>query len=454
MPAKRLFLILLLLVTPALTQTPRLRMAVVLTRHGVRSPLSDSISSPYAKESWPSLSDWHVPCPGDLTPRGEELVKQMGSFYHAYYADKGILPPINRCTSSQVYIWSDNEERTLGTANALAAGMSKGVSNCLIAVNSLKYTRPSAPNQCKTSNPTDYFFHPLSDPVLNARVNPMELSIAEAKINQEMPQLLNTYHESLQMMQNTLLCCQPTECNGHKPCTLFNLKHEAKVLGQSLKWEGMFSVSSTAAENFLLEYGNGMPCDLHGSGWGRVAYKSPDCESGQSFRKMEELHTLYFDKTKHDGYMAQIQGSNLANQILQRLQGKTGSAPFVIYSGHDTDVASVAGLLHLKWSLPDLPDNDTPPAGALIFELWGGVTPETQSVRLYYVHQTLTQLRTLEPLSLQDQPNIVELPLQGCTHQPCPFKQFMTIMNRAILKNFTTAGPSGAIGQQKSMRAK
>ena len=34
MPAKRLFLILLLLVTPALSQTPQLRMAIVLTRHG------------------------------------------------------------------------------------------------------------------------------------------------------------------------------------------------------------------------------------------------------------------------------------------------------------------------------------------------------------------------------------------------------------------------------------
>jgi 4-phytase / acid phosphatase len=449
--ARLLFPILLLLVTPGLTQTPRLRMAVVLTRHGVRSPLSDSISSPYTKKSWPSLSDWHVKCPGDLTPRGEELVMQMGSFYHAYYADKGILPPLNRCPSSQVYIWSDNVERTLGTAKALAAGMSKGVSNCPIAVKSLKYTRPSAPNQCTTSNPTDFFFHPLSDPVLKARIDPVQVAAAAENINKEVPQLLITYHPSLQMMQNTLRCCDVKICNGSQPCTLFNLDDQAKACCTSLTWDGMFSVSSTAAENFLLEYGNGMPCAL--SGWGLVTYNSLDCNGGQSFRQMEELHTLYFDKMKHDGYMAQIQGSNLANQILERLQ-QTGSAPFVIYSGHDTDVASVAGLLHLNWTLPDLPDNDTPPAGALIFELWGGVTPETQSVRLYYVHQMLTQLRTLEPLSLQHQPNIVELPLQGCTKQPCPFKQFITIMSGAILKDFTTAGPSGALVKRKSARAK
>ena len=457
MSAKRSFLILLLLITPALvtpaqSQTPQLRMVVVLTRHGVRSPLSDSTTSPYASQPWPSLNDWHVACPGDLTPRGTELVQQMGIFYHAYYFDKGLLPPVNQCPASKVYIWSDNEERTLGTARALADGMSKGISGCRMPVNSLPYTPAphSGPNQCKTSNPNDYFFHPLASPVRTGPIDPTKVTDAANKINQELPQLRTTYQPALQAMQNTLKCCDPTECKGAKPCTLFNLNDQAKASGGKLSWSGMFSESSTAAENFLLEYGNGMPCNL--DGWGLVTYNSPDCDGGQSFGTMEELHTLYFDKTKHDGYMAQIQGSNLANQILQRLQ-QAGPAPFVIYSGHDTDVSSVSGLLHLKWSLPDLPENDTPPAGALIFELWGGATPETQSVRLYYVHQKLKQLRTLAHLSLQNPPNMVELPLRGCA-QPCPFTQFQTIMNCAILKNFTTAGPSGVLVKRKAAKAK
>jgi 4-phytase / acid phosphatase len=458
MSTKHLLLIFLLLVTPALSQTPELRMVVVLTRHGVRSPLSASTSSPYQSQQWPSLAEWHVACPGDLTPRGTELVKQMGIFYRAYYADKGLLPPVNQCASNKVYIWSDNVERTLGTANALKDGMSQGATNCLIAVNSLPYAGPSG--QCKVNNLTDYFFHPLSDSALKKNIDPQQVETIVKNINQEVPQLRNTYQPSLQMMQSTL-CNGPTDivCSS-----VLNLpdqadckdkdKNKTKSKGTtsctSLNWDGMFSVSSTAAENFLLEYGNGMPCNM--AGWGLVAYSSPDCNGGQSFRQMEELHTLYFDKTKHDGYMAQIQGSNLANQILQRLQ-QSGPAPFVIYSGHDTDVASVSGLLHLNWSLPDLPDNDTPPAGALIFELRGGATPETRSVRLYYVHQTLTQLRNLEPLSLKNPPNMVELKLPGCA-QPCPFTQFQTIMNGAILTNFTTQGPSGVLVKRKSRKTK
>jgi 4-phytase / acid phosphatase len=436
-----------LLVTPALSQTSQLRMVVVLTRHGVRSPLSHATTSPDQKQPWHSLDQWHVTCPGDLTPRGTELVQQMGSFYHEYYADKGLLPADGQCPASKAYIWADNEERTLGTAHALAAGMSKGIAGCVIPVNSLAYTPApqSGRDKCAVNkkDPTDYFFHPLSYPPFlrtpNGPIDTDKVKDVAKQINQEVPHMLITYHPPLLMLQNTL-CGGPSAvaCSS-----VLGLPTEAKADGTSLKWTGMFSVSSTATENFLLEYGNGMPCNL--DGWGLVTYNSPDCDGGQSFRQMQELHTLYFDWTHHDGYMGQIQGSNLANQILLKLeQGASGAKgrPFVIYSGHDTDVASVAGLLQLDWTLTDLPRNDTPPAGALIFELWGGTTADTQAVRMYYVHQTLTQMRKLEDLTLENPPSMVELQLPRCA-KPCPFGQFQKIANAAILPGLTTTGPSG-----------
>ena len=255
MAAKRFVLILLLVIpvlitpvltTPALSQTPQLRMVVVLTRHGVRSPLSDSTASPYASQPWPSLSDWQVACPGDLTPRGTKLVQQMGIFYHAYYANKGLLPPVNQCPSSKVYIWSDNEERTLHTANALVAGMSQGISGCMMTVNNLPYTRPphSGPNQCKANNPNDYFFHPLAKPTRTGPIDAGKVTDAANKINQEVPQLLTTYQPALQAMQNTLRCCDPKVCNGSKPCTLFNLNSQASNGDTKVSWKGMFSESS------------------------------------------------------------------------------------------------------------------------------------------------------------------------------------------------------------------
>src|SRR5258708_929322 len=293
---KRLCVIVLLLVTPVLSQTAQLRMVVVLTRHGVRSPLSATTTNLYGKEPWPSLSQWQVACPGDLTPRGTKLVQQMGIFYHAYYAEKGLLPPVGQCPGNKVFIWSDNVERTLGTANALVAGMSQGISGCMMAVNHLPYTPAphTGPNQCKASNPNDYFFHPLASPVHTGPIDSTKVKDAAKKINLEVPHLRTSYQPALQAMQNTL-CGGPTAvaCSS-----VLSLPTEAKGDDGKIKWTGMFSVSSTDAENFLLEYGNGMPCNL--DGWALVTYNSPDCNGGQSFVQMEGLHTLYFDKTNHD----------------------------------------------------------------------------------------------------------------------------------------------------------
>jgi 4-phytase/acid phosphatase len=162
------------------------------------------------------------------------------------------------------------------------------------------------------------------------------------------------------------------------PCTLHNLSPDTAASGagkggSALNWSGPFDVGSTASEIFLLEYANGMPCNI--VGWGKVRFDAPDCRAqGESFRLMQEIHTAYFDEVQHKPIVGKIQGSNLGNQILLALQQEVqspGKSPnkLIIFSGHDSNIANVAGLLNLKWKLPDLPENDTPPAGALVFEL-------------------------------------------------------------------------------------
>jgi 4-phytase/acid phosphatase len=215
--------------------------------------------------------------------------------------------------------------------------------------------------------------------------------------------------------------------------------------GGALSWTGPFSIGSTASEIFLLEYANGMPCNI--VGWGKVQFDAPDCRRpGESFRLMQEIHTLYFEEVQHKSIVGKIQGSNLGNQILQALlkqvQSPGTSPSLVIFSGHDSNIANVAGLLGLQWKLPDLPDNDTPPAGALVFELSSDAS-NNYYVRVRYVHQTLTQLRTGVILSPANPPNWVAVPVPGCNSLECPFSTFQQIMKTAIDPNLTTTTPSG-----------
>jgi hypothetical protein len=82
---------------------------------------------------------------------------------------------------------------------------------------------------------------------------------------------------------------------------------------------GCFPRVQAAAENFLLEYGNGMKCNL--TGWGLITYNSPDCNGDQSFRRMEELHALYFGQDEP----RRIHGADLGDPNLATSPGKAAA---------------------------------------------------------------------------------------------------------------------------------
>ncbi len=80
--------------------------------------------------------------------------------------------------------------------------------------------------------------------------------------------------------------------------------------------------------------------------------------------------------------------------------GKPGDR-LLILVGHDTNLAAIAGALNLNWLIDGRRD-DTPPGGALVFELWKTPGKEEYSVRTYYTAQSLDQMRNATPLSLQN----------------------------------------------------
>jgi 4-phytase / acid phosphatase len=384
--------------------TDQLKMVVILTRHGVRSPLN----LPAAEGSWPqNQQDWSVDCCGDLTPSGEQLVRQMGAYYHLYYAskDKKLLP--EDCPEKEVYIWADNEERTIQTGRELAQGLAGHSPGCNISVNSQPY-EPSActlsnDKTCQRKASTDPLFHPKSIP------EPAQMQAIADDINRRYTDLVERYRKPLDALQNTLC---PT-----KNCLLaVDQPASYSVADKKLNWSGRFSTGSNASEIFLLEYGHGMPCAK--VGWGKVAFNQPDCSQGQSFRDMQEIHTAYFQETQRAPYIAKIQGTPLLNAIAERLNQAMQPSPaaqkLVIFAGHDTNIANVAAMLGICWKLPDLPENDTPPAGALVFELYRNSMTGKYSLHIRYVYQMLGQLRTKADLTLERPPKWIEVAVPRC----------------------------------------
>src|ERR1700738_5386820 len=94
----------------AAAPVPKLRFAVILTRHGVRSPTwTLSELNAYSGQPWP---DWGV-APGNLTPRGSNLMTLFGSYYRLYFAAAGLLRPEGCADAGYVYIRADSECATL-----------------------------------------------------------------------------------------------------------------------------------------------------------------------------------------------------------------------------------------------------------------------------------------------------------------------------------------------------
>jgi 4-phytase/acid phosphatase len=180
------------------------------------------------------------------------------------------------------------------------------------------------------------------------------------------------------------------------------------------------------AENLLLEYTEGM--DAAQVGWGRV--------DANKVRELIQLHTASVDVAQRTSYIARVQSSNLLRHILDSMEqatsgkavpgalGKPGDR-LLLLVGHDTNLENIGGALGLSWII-DGRLNDTPPGGALVFELWKDGTTGDYSVRTSYMAQTLDQMRNTTPLSVHNPPQRVPVFVPECSQadNSCAWKAF------------------------------
>ena len=158
-------------------------------------------------------------------------------------------------------------------------------------------------------------------------------------------------------------------------------------------------------------------------GWDRV--KTPE-ELTALFR----LHTEAFDLEQRTPTIARTQGSALLQRILFALQvnapkDKVSDAP-------GTAISNIGGMLGLSWDPPagqhpGYQKNQTPPTGALTFELRevGGAP----TLYVAYVAQSLADMHA----ATADQPVRTPVSVPNCSGRapwfPCPLATFESLVN-------------------------
>jgi 4-phytase / acid phosphatase len=169
--------------------------------------------------------------------------------------------------------------------------------------------------------------------------------------------------------------------------------------GKRPKLTGALDRGSTAAQILLLEYAEGMP--MESVGWGRA--------SPADVAALSELHATEFRLVARPLYVARANLARLTPLMAGALTDPGGPAVTMI-SGHDTNVASLGGLLDLHWRVPGLAADDPSPGGAIVLERLVDRAGQ-HYVRALYRSQTLADIRGLLPVR---RAYVTAMPIRGC----------------------------------------
>jgi 4-phytase/acid phosphatase len=402
-----------------------LRLAVILSRHGVRTPLgSDEAMAKYVPQPWPK---WEV-APGIQTPRGNLLIALMGDYYRARFAGEGLLSGNPDTDRPLVFVRADNDQRTVATGRILGKGLVPG----------------GEPEVHSMPQGAD---DPLFEPY-RAHIGHPDTALAAAsvlgRIGGDTRAIERAYAPQLSELKAIVFGPgapgAPTAFDGPSGIVEGGPRF-------SVSMTGSLRAGWLCSEELLLEYLDGRP--MPEVGWGRA--------DGRSVEDLLALQALGFDLLDRTRYPAQVGGSNLASHIVDTLEQAALGQPvpgalgppgerLVVLVGHDSNIANIGGLLGLNWWIPGGPANPVLPGGALVFELWErSGQPNALYVRTSYVCQTIEQMREATPLSTGNPPALSPIFVPGASgtgpDYDAPLDSFVRQARRAIDPSFVAEEP-------------
>lgn len=358
---------------PALPHGLKLERVALLMRHGVRAPTKGEPVA--ASQPWPA---WAVDV-AHMTPHGESAIRLIAAFDRANWRAAGLLPA-NGC--APVRVIADNGQRTTLTgriyADVLAGGCPAG-------------TVTGWPGD------VDILFAPIGTAgvTYDARIADRA---AHAMAGSGGVAGEERRHEAQIGLLGRIICTPySVDCDvARTPSRLAPAERDKRP-----RMTGALAHASGAAQAMMLQYMDGWPMEK--VGWGRV--------TPADFAKLSALRSSVFRIVARPPYVARANSARLGPLMADALGG-AGAPRVTAVIGHDTNIASLAGLLGLHWRVPGLADDDPVPGGAIVFEKLVDAKGRGY-VRALYRSQTLEQIRRLTPLTISA-PYVHVMPMKGC----------------------------------------
>ena len=363
-----------------------LEQVVVLSRHNIRAPLSNSGSAvgqltPY---SW---TEWTAP-ESELTLKGGVAETIMGQYFRKWLEAEQLIPENYIPEDGEVRFYTNARQRTIATAQYFSSGMLP------VANAAIEYK-----DEIGATDPT---FKVLLTYMSDAYAEAVDEQLHEQFDLEEGGEVQQSLAKDYALLEDVIdfknsegfLSGEYPEWRTDDIEVILEEGKEATV-GGSLK------TAMAASDAIVLQYYE--EDDPVKAAFGREL-------TTEEWTQLADITTTY----QTIRFNSPLLGVNLAHpmliEILREIQDPGRKFSFIC--GHDSNVATVLGALGVTdYELPETIERRTPIGVKLVFEKWTRDEEEFARVRLIY--QSTEQLRNLTPLSLDHPPMSFPLELPG-----------------------------------------
>ena len=359
-----------------------LDQVVILSRHNIRSPMSTkgSVIDELSAHDW---FEW-TSNPSELSLRGALLETTMGQYFRLWLEKEGLFPENYIPEDGAVRFYANGLQRTQATAHYFSAGLLP------VAV---------VPVECRVNyNEKDNTFLPNVYFLNNAYEQDVLKEIYE-KNGDGLLELRNSLDEAFRLVADVT---DMEDTEAYQSGKYGNFFEDESVVSLELlkepKITGPLTTAVSLADALVLQF-----------------YEEPN-ELKAAFG-----HNLSEDDWRTIGLILKanldirfgtpLLAVNESHLMLEELYSEmnTKGRKFTFLCGHDSTIASVLSALGVQeYYLPGAIEPSTPIGAKVVFEKWLD-TEGNAFYKVKLVYQSVDQLRSIQPLSLETPPMIVPI---------------------------------------------
>lgn len=373
--------------SPEFKEKYTLKEVVILSRHNIRSPLSDN-GSALGKLTPHRWTNWSAASSG-LTLRGGVLETMMGQFFRKWLVSEGLFTENYVPNADEVNFYANSMQRTIATAQYFSSGF--------MPVANVAVRHRYAPSKM------DPVFFPRLTKVSEAFCSDAMNQIAAMGGKKGIRGINEGLEDSYRIIADVLDLKDSPACKSGETCAFDD--YDTQIIlkkGEEPAMKGSLKLANSASDAFILQYYE--EADAQKAAFGHDI-------SISDWEKIARIKDVYGDVL----FTAPVVAYNVAHPLLVYMNDELNSdaRKFTFLCGHDSNIASVNAALEVEdYELPSSIEKKTPIGSKLVFEKWIDKSGN-EFVAINLVYQTTEQLRNIEMLDLDHSPMVYQLQLKG-----------------------------------------